>query len=236
VALTVVSFATYRTTLDGWRKADYDAHDFVKALKGESVNEYARLIVRGQPKRFDNSNRHEVVAWFGQMASDYLRERGPTPPLALVPVPSSRADRNAQDAGPSARMAAAIALEMGGGVAVRDVLRFDRQMTPSHRGGSRDVQTLLQRFDDAVVTGTHLRAAALKLGEDAAAPRISLAVCGASAERNEVENAFGLRERQLADTDIRSRGRESSVVALRPNDASGPFKCAHRRSAGYGVP
>ena len=63
MSLRVVSFATYRTSMDDWRSADFDAHDFISAIKGRHIEEYAWLKVRGQFRRFDDSNRDEV--WIG---------------------------------------------------------------------------------------------------------------------------------------------------------------------------
>jgi predicted amidophosphoribosyltransferase len=223
--LSVVSVAAYCTSPDNWSKGDYDVRDFVKALKGQAVNEYAWVKVRGQLKRFDNSSRNEVLRWFSQMAGDYLREHGPAAPCALVPVPSSSADLTSRDAGATARMARAIAFEMGGGFTVRDVLRFRRPMVPSHLGGSRDVQTILERLaqlapvnfrevvlvDDAVVTGAHLRACAWKLAEHGDS-HVGLAICGASAERLPVAEPFGIHERMLLGVEGWSRQAEGSPI------------------------
>lgn len=72
VSLKVVSFATYRTSVSDWRGIDYDAHDFVSIIKGRSIAEYGWIKVRGQFRRFDNGNRDDVIAWFGEMVSDYF--------------------------------------------------------------------------------------------------------------------------------------------------------------------
>ena len=222
--LTVVSFAADCTSIARWCKGDYDAHDFAKALKGHSVNEYAWVKVRGRMRRFDNSTREKVVSWFGQMAADYLREHGPSPPFALVPVPSSFADRTFRSAGATARMARAVANEMGPSVTVRDVLRFNKPMMPSRLGGSRDALTILGRLrlvepvyspdvvlvDDAVVTGAHLRAAAAKLRSDDAVFQVALALCGVSAERQPVSEAFRLHYRQLVSLEDAALHRSDS--------------------------
>ena len=46
--IRVDCFATYLTDVAAkWRRADYNAHDFVFALKGRSINKYSQLAVRG---------------------------------------------------------------------------------------------------------------------------------------------------------------------------------------------
>jgi hypothetical protein len=56
MALQVVSFATYLTNSDGviWRRDDYNARDFVLAIKDRDVCEDAFVRCRGQWRRFEN--------------------------------------------------------------------------------------------------------------------------------------------------------------------------------------
>src|SRR5579864_6896762 len=58
VPLPVLSCCTYLTDVDGvaWRGRDYDAHDFICAIKEKLINMFAQVPVRGILRRLDDSN------------------------------------------------------------------------------------------------------------------------------------------------------------------------------------
>ena len=135
--LQVVCFCTYRTSVTvEWNGSDYDAHDFIDAIKNRDINKHSWLTVRGTPRKFDNANRQQVVTWFGQMAADYLKANGPAPPLALVPLPSSKADIMFKGVNRTTSLASAIALEFGEGAGlVPRRSGFDRLPGPTVKRG-----------------------------------------------------------------------------------------------------
>ena len=57
--LPVISFSTYLTSADGvaWRPDDYNARDFVLAIKGKEIAGYAFVRCQGSWRRFENTNR-----------------------------------------------------------------------------------------------------------------------------------------------------------------------------------
>jgi predicted amidophosphoribosyltransferase len=212
MSLQVVSFAAYRTSVASWRKADYDAHDFVQALKDQPFREYAWLKVRGQWKRFDSSSREQVVRWFGELAADYLRDSGVQPPFAIVPVPGSQATLGCWRAGPTFELADAVAREVCSGAVVSDVVRFGKPGAASRAGGPRDTRSIFERLrlvgnlaerrvilvDDVVVSGGHLRAVKAKLCQEGNA-RVLLAICAASVEVGLAADPLCIRHRWLSD-------------------------------------
>jgi predicted amidophosphoribosyltransferase len=211
--LTAVTFASYRTSVAGWRKCDYDAHDFVRALTGESINEYAWVRVRGHFRRFDDGNRQEVVQWFGMMVADHLDVHGPEPPYTLVPVPSIHTDLAFTGVDKTMQLAVAIQRQLGCHVCVQDALRFRRPLLRSRDGGSRTARAIYEQLhvidasttlgcvvliDDVLVTGEHLCACAAKLLGTGKAGSVLRAICGASAENAPIDHPFGVRTYQLS--------------------------------------
>lgn len=200
----VVAFCTYRTRGGGWRGSDYDAHDFIDAVKDRDINGYSWLRVRGQNHRFDNRNRQEVVRWFAQMAADYLTANGPDLPYVLVPFPSSKADEHFAGVNRTTTLAAAIVAEYGHGTKVCDALRFDQALpSADEQGGTRDAQTLYDHLrlvrdvrgkridlvDDVLTSSGHLRAGTAKLLIDGRASAVLLAICAGRADQTEVRAA-----------------------------------------------
>lgn len=72
--LPVVCFSTYLTSTDGvtWRADDYNARDFILAIKDRDVAGYASVLCRGTWRRFENGNRQDVVRWFGEIVAGYF--------------------------------------------------------------------------------------------------------------------------------------------------------------------
>ena len=212
--LPVVAFCTYRTSLGEWRGVDYDAHDFIDAIKDRNINGHSWLRVRGQNHRFDNSNRQQVVRWFAQMAADYLTASGPESPYVLVPFPSSKADRAFAGVNRTTTLAEAIVAEYGHRTTVCDALRFDQPLpSANEQGGTREAQTLYEHLcvvssvsgrrivivDDVLTSGGHLRAGTAKLLIDGRASAVLLAICAGRADQMEVPDPFAIRDEVVDD-------------------------------------
>ena len=178
--IPVVAFCTYLTSVENsWRNDDYNAADFVNALKNRNIRgNYAYCKVRGTWHKFDDGNRENAVGWFAQMAADFLSENGPKPPFVLVPVPGSKADVKFKGTNRTTTLAEAIANEYGNGIVVKDVLRFNQPMqSASDEGGPRDAETIYANLtligrlsgkrvvlvDDVRTSGGHFAGCAAKL-------------------------------------------------------------------------
>jgi predicted amidophosphoribosyltransferase len=212
--LPVVSFSTYLTTTESvtWRSDDYNARDFVLAVKGREIAGYAFVRCRGAWRRFDNASRQDVVRWFGEMVAEYA-EREPLPsPFVLVPVPGSQTDLQFCGISRSTLLATAIANAVSPAPTVRDVLRWEMPIVSSRlMAGTRDVGALYRRLrviacvegehvvlvDDVLTLGGHLRACAAKLRAHGA--NVVLGLCAGRADQMQVPDPFGVRSEQLED-------------------------------------
>lgn len=148
MSISATAFARY---LSGgghdWRQQDYDAKKFIDAVKGEAVNGFATVPVRGVRFRLDQSNAHMAVHWFAQMACDYLTSSAVLQaPFVFVPVPDSSCTSGSKRVSKTYTLAKGLA-DMFENARVHDMLRWESAMTPSHQGGSRNPQLF---YDDLV--------------------------------------------------------------------------------------
>jgi predicted amidophosphoribosyltransferase len=213
VPLRVVSFCSYQTGIAlSWRPADHNAHDFIRAIKGRDIKEYAWVRVNGAWRRFDNTNRQSVVDWFGEMAAAYLRTLGLREKFVLVPVPASASASWSSGLTPTAQLASAVAAACGGGTTVMDVLRWTRPVrSASACNGPRHPSTLLKQLtstaafgatsvilvDDVVASGGHLRACAALLCRRGAA--VLMALCAGRADGKCDGDPFSIRVEEIPD-------------------------------------
>jgi hypothetical protein len=223
VPLPVTSFCTYRTSGSPppWRNADFCGNFFAKVIKGETIGGYGDITVRGQTCRVQNDNRAQVLAWFGQMAADFLKSddinREAT--FSLVPLPSHDAVVGAKFTRfPARDMAKALAAELKRlkvpNVSVADVLRFKRPLASARSGGGTrdprvlfDEMTVVSRYrghaiiiDDVWTSGGHLAAAAAHL-RMTGTKRVWRALCAAKADQTPLENAMARRDEEVPDFD-----------------------------------
>lgn len=180
--LKVVTFCAYPGKTcnlargsDGW-----DAMKFIKAIKGEKVNQYARVPVpvgSAKKRRLTDQNKAAAFGWFGEMVAAEPRLFNEDDTVVLVPVPGSKVT-NIQAAGESVahELALAIMRNTPAKVKVARALWWKQRMESAHDGGLRvpgkllpnltgsvkeipkDPEQVIILVDDVVTTGGHLRA------------------------------------------------------------------------------
>jgi hypothetical protein len=182
LSLTTVTFSAYLVgpyPRPGNPGRVYDAHDFIDAIKGDPINGWAYVPVRGVLRRLETANRDDAIEWFGQMAADYYRATIDELPIQLVPVPNKAAVRDSGVTPRTLRLAEAIQRNIGATAIVSDVLRWQIRLARAHENGPRDFTTLYNALlmmtddvpddriiilvDDMKTSGSHLQAASAEL-------------------------------------------------------------------------
>lgn len=198
-----ISFFTYRTSGGGWTPAQVGVLRFVRAIKQQSLAvrpdgpDTGYVLVNGiEPKRLLRpTNAAEAFDWFAEMATHWIQQELGTSRIALVPIPNSDCVQHAVPARTKA-LADAIVKRLPQAVTV-DVLRWDEQMVPAHKGGPRDPAVLYPHLhlrpgwtpssrqyvlvDDVSTSGGHIRSCAALLRSRGA--NVTLAISGAQAEQ-----------------------------------------------------
>src|SRR5437764_6173489 len=136
MALRVISCCSYLTgTANGtWCRRDHDAHDFVRAIKGQPIRGFAQIPCRREAHLVDDSNRDFAVELFSKMIADAAREHVLASAAALVPVPNSRCDVRSLTPPRTLMQAEELALELAHGIVVADVLRWSQILPSCSRG------------------------------------------------------------------------------------------------------
>jgi len=218
MSLTVVSCCSYSTLFDKRSKAEWNALQFVRAVKGRALRGYARVPLPDGTQGFlDQSTRASAAGWFGRIAAARITwDR--VSRVALVPIPDARCDVRA-GAGPrTLALVSALASALPPQKAsILDVVRWDQPMIPAHAGaGTRDPQELYSSLrlrpaklppelppivlvDDVIATGAHLRAVAAFLRDWGG--HVIAAVCVARADNSgdPLDDPFRIRTDVLRD-------------------------------------
>ena len=194
------------------RQMDFNATKFVHAIKGERMNGYGHVPVRGVSMRLDNQNASQAARWFGLWAAGQLAGLVPMPTrIALIPIPNSGAVTGGPGDFKTKLLADEILPHLGARASVAPVLTWREPMRRSHDGGTRDPCELFENLhcagyvpeavhivvDDVKTTGGHIQACAAKLG--AVGAPVVIAVCAAKTEYTQLPNTFVVPMHQIDD-------------------------------------
>jgi hypothetical protein len=187
--LRVVCFSTYVSDRSRRTAKHVDARNFLLALRGERIEGVSRIPVGFGERSLSSVNANDSIDWFGEMVAHYLAENGIAAPLALVPVPTSKATLDSS-AGPwTSLLAISIASNGLEEADIMDALRWRRAVPPP----SQRSMTAAELFENLAVTrrldpeipivlvdylytsSSTLRACAARLEEQGA--RVLLALC-----------------------------------------------------------
>jgi hypothetical protein len=196
--LRVVCFSTYVSDRSRPSPQQDDVRRFLLALRGEKFEGVASVPVAGDVRSLSRTNSNDSIDWFGEMVVRYLEANAISAPLALVPVPTSRATLESS-AGPwTALLAISIASNGLDDADIVDALRWRRPLPPPGQRSSTVAElyenlSLIQRLDRDVpvvlvdylyTSSATLRACACLLREQGL--RVPLALCaGRTTDREE---------------------------------------------------
>ena len=209
MAITIVSFATYLTR-PPWNDGDGYALKFVKAVKGKSFGGFAIVPVLGKNKTLQASNADEAISWFAELAAAEITKLGLPEPLILVPLPNSTSTVRSKNAPRTAFLAQFIAARLNN-AKVWDGLRWTKEMTPTHQGGTRNPQKLYEALtvtstppkgtlilvDDVFTKGGHVQAAVARLTEKKGT--CGHAVCAGRTVLESEKKPFAVVQEQIED-------------------------------------
>jgi hypothetical protein len=179
MTLWVHATGAYRAdTTSGWRGADFNVRNLVKALKGETFRGYSNLQFERKNYTFTAADTAPAYGIWSAWAASVLRDLK-LGKVTLVPVPSSGQVKYGQDTCP-VRMANSVATLDPKLASVGHFLRHKTAQQRAHKeGGSRN-QAVIEAaldckvtdksrpvvlIDDVKTTGSHLLAAARTLRE-----------------------------------------------------------------------
>jgi len=209
MALSVISFTTYLTR-GPWNDDDHHALKFVKAVKGKNFGGWAVVPVLGRNKELRAANADDAIDWFAELAAaEIVRLRLPGPAI-LLPLPNSSSTVKNGKVPRTKLLAERIAAKLKN-TKVWDGLRWTKEMTPTHQGGTRDPQKLYDNLvvtsnppkgtliliDDVFTKGGHLQAAVARLTEKKA--ECELAICAGRTVLESQEQPFLVHREELED-------------------------------------
>jgi hypothetical protein len=197
--LRVVCFSTYVSDRSRQTARHADVRNFLLALRGERVEGVSAVPVGSEERSHSATNANDSIDWFGEMVVHYLRQNGVGTPLALVPVPTSKATLDSS-AGPwTSLLAISIASNGLEEADILDTLRWRRAIAPPSQRAATAAElyenlAVTQRLDSQVpmvlvdylyTSSATLRACAARLAEQGA--NVLLALC-AGRTMNEIDH------------------------------------------------
>jgi hypothetical protein len=209
MALSVISFATYLTR-GPWNDDDHHALKFVKAVKGKNFGGWAVVPVLGRNKELRAANAEDAIDWFAELAAAEIAKLRISSPAILVPLPNSSSTVRNKNVSRTAMLAERIAAKLKN-TKVWDGLRWAKEMTPTHQGGTRDPQKLYDNLvvtdnppkgtliliDDVFTKGGHLQAAVARLAEKKA--ECKFAICAGRTVLESQEKPFLVYREELEE-------------------------------------
>jgi predicted amidophosphoribosyltransferase len=216
MATKVVTFCGYFCNLAmQWRPEDHDSHKFIQAIKGEEMNMYGYVPVRGVRQRLSNANADDAVGWFATFVLDHLTAKKLKGPFLVVPLPNSDTTVDSSSKPRTKRLAKAICNALNDGSKVLDCLRFKQDLgSAREEGGSREASVLYGNLallkdvvkgvdkdakvllvDDVTTSGGHLQACVAKLAT--VGLEVDIVMCAGKTVYDQDEGAFHTREYEL---------------------------------------
>jgi hypothetical protein len=215
VPIPVLSYAAYIQGDCQMRNDDFAGQKFVKAIKGQAINGYAEIPIRGRRYRFDNNAPATARSLWSYWAADKIAELCPTGHCVLAPIPNTSAIVGTPASYGTFALARAAAERVGRLASVHDALRWTTAMPASHAGGTRRPEILYANLtylpggsnepyilvDDVVTTSGHVQACRAML--ESQGKSVIAAVCGAHTVYEQLNDVFNVPTFHAPDFDPR---------------------------------
>lgn len=201
------------------RQEDWHSYKWIQALKGKSINGYARVPVRGVSKKLTSENLSSAVEWFGLFVGDYLHSAKLTGPFVVIPVPNSDCTVNSGVKPRTRRLAKIICDTLNDGSYMIDCLRWKKYLGSAREGGPREAEILYNNLvfvkgeldeledvdegtgvilvDDVTTSGGHLQACAARL--NSVGIEVDIVLCGGKTVYDQTKAAFHTYEYTLEE-------------------------------------
>jgi hypothetical protein len=176
-SITVHSLICYLTEVEGvtWRGQDHTANKIVHVAKGDPINGYFEVKVRGKTRRITQSNCDKFVPLLIKVLSAKIAETVDGD-FAIVPIPNSSVTIANRDAFRTLDYAQNIASTIGPRAIAIPAIRWKEEKLSARKGGSRDPQVHFENlhvvqkpsrpvvvFDDVITSGSQMIAACRRL-------------------------------------------------------------------------
>jgi hypothetical protein len=136
--LRLVTICSYLTdTSNTWRGADHTASKMVKALKGDPINGYFDLTIKGSKRRFTQQNVAEFVAIIPEVLAQVILSKTEGS-ATLVPIPNSQVTHLDIAGFRTLYLARGISDHSRGRLTAIPALVFATPQTSARKGGTRN--------------------------------------------------------------------------------------------------
>jgi hypothetical protein len=212
--LRVWSLLYYLTEVEGlvWRQEDYTANRIIKVVKGEPIKGFFQVKIKGQNRRFEQSNVKDFTpALFNALAKKI--QEAVNGDFSMVPIPGSSATVKDKTDFRTWSHAREIAKAVGQRATAVAALRWKKEKLQAHKGGSRDPQvhfenlSLVERparqvvlFDDVMTTGSQMIGSYRRLAKEGLKPVCGLVVGRATKEQK--SPVLGWQSEEIETEDV----------------------------------